>query len=127
MNVVNVQLILVCRQEEDTELDDINNKYFDLDLINSLEVLTRIINMQSRTRASKALEKEKKVLQEQVAKEKTYPVPQIAKHEDYINISEKKVQVSDQNKEVSCMKDLNSSSQVTKKNSNTTKEVIMTD
>ena len=56
-----------------------------------------------------------------------YPVPRIAKHRDYIDVPEKGVQVSNQDKKVSCVKDPNPSSQVTKGNSNTTEEVIMTD
>ena len=45
LNIVNMQFLLVCRQGKDAEFNNINDEYFNLNLINSLKILAGIMNI----------------------------------------------------------------------------------
>ncbi len=98
-NTVQVQPHLVCAVKETYDSDNTDNEKVlpeDCDEINVLTVLAD--EGCRRTRASKALKKEKEVIQDHIKKQKQYEASKIICHEKYVNVP-KAVEIQDSQEE----------------------------
>ena len=80
---IKTQNIQICKISKDNN-NDINEKYINSDQCDELDVLTVLVN-NCEIKASKSLEKNKQIIQEQIEKEKQYSKFKISHQKNYID------------------------------------------
>ncbi len=98
-NTVQVQPHLVCAVRETYDSDNTDNKKVLSEYCDKINVLVALVDEECRrTRASKALKKEKEVIQDHIKKQKQYEASKIICHEKYVNVP-KAVEIQDSQEE----------------------------